>query len=353
MMKKSNALLIAFRCAVVLIASAAVPAHAKELTVATFGGGQGEAARNAFVKPYQAATGVKVNLATTENSLGVIRAMASANPAKWDVMDVAMATAGQACKEGLLVPIDKSKLPMADLAQGSVTECAVSIPKAGSVLIYNKNRFGNNPPKSWADFWDVKRFPGKRAMTRYIQDAAFAALLADGVAPADVNKKLREPATRDRVFAKLNQIRDNLVWVSTGAELVQGLVSGSYDIALGWNARVNTANEETGGRFAVVWNAGFGLDGAASVIPITAAHPDLAMEYIAFTARAEQQAQYMKIFPYGSANRRAYDRLTAEQRDLLPSSPDKLKYAVVADNEFWSEHSSDWQKALEAWIARK
>ena len=49
------------------------------------------------------------------------------------------------------------------------------------VLTYNTKKWGGMVPQTWADVWDVKKFPGKRAF-RLEPDGQFeAALMADGV----------------------------------------------------------------------------------------------------------------------------------------------------------------------------
>src|SRR3546814_3337450 len=54
-----------------------------------------------------------------------------------------------------------------------------------TVLAYRTDAFeGREAPKSWADFWNVKDFPGRRAIRRHPFDTVEEALLADGV-PGD------------------------------------------------------------------------------------------------------------------------------------------------------------------------
>ena len=49
-----------------------------------------------------------------------------------------------------------------------------------SVLAYSQKKFAAGAaPNSWADFWDVKKFPGKRAFRRE-PDGVLEAALASG-----------------------------------------------------------------------------------------------------------------------------------------------------------------------------
>jgi len=328
-------------------------AHATDLNVATYGGTWTDAAKAAYWDAYQAESGNKIVGGLTDDSLGGIRAVAATKPSKWDVMEADMLVGSEACSEGLVLPIDKAKLPVDDFIPNSIQECGVASATIGSVMVFNKDKYGANEPKTWQDFWDTKRFPGKRAMSRYVQSVAVAALLADGVPPAKVKEELRKPESRERILKKLSEIKNDVVFISTGTELVQGLLSGSFDMALGWNARINTANEEAGNKFKIVWSAGYNLGMNTYLIPATTAHPTEAMDYIASTADPEREAKFMTMFPYGGANKKAYDHLTPEQRTLQPASPENLLYAVSDDYEFWNGRYDEWQQALEAWIAAK
>ena len=73
----------------------------------------------------------------------------------------------------------------------------------GTNLCYRRDKFPTGGPKSWVDFWDVKRFPGARGLC--INDSPrtlIFALLADDV-PAD----RLYPLDVDRAFKKLDQIK--------------------------------------------------------------------------------------------------------------------------------------------------
>ncbi|WP_165778591.1 extracellular solute-binding protein [Mesorhizobium wenxiniae] len=346
--KRSAKALICFAA----LGSAGV-ATAKDLNVATFGGAWTEAAKAAYWDPFTSETGTKIIGDITDDSLGAIRAVASTPKGKWDVVELEMMIANEACSEGLLLPIDKSRLPQSDYIPSSIHECAIASAAVGTVLVINTTRFPTHEPTTWQDFWDIKKFPGTRGLSRYVQSVAVAALLADGVRPEDVNAELRKPDAQKRVFAKLDEIKDRVVFFSTGAEFAQGLVSGSYDMALGWNARINSANDETGGIFKILWSAGYNLGMNAFVIPANTNDQASAMDYIASTASPERQAKFMEMFPYGGANKKAYELLTPEQRDLQPANPANLRYAVNDDYDFWAGRLDQWQQALESWIASK
>ena len=72
----------------------------------------------------------------------------------------------------------------------------------GVVLGYNTDATAGQVPEGWADFFDTAKFPGKRGFWDYSAGGIFEfALLADGVAPADLY-----PLDLERATAKLDTI---------------------------------------------------------------------------------------------------------------------------------------------------
>jgi putative spermidine/putrescine transport system substrate-binding protein len=338
--------------AATLALCAAPGALAEDLRVATYGGAYMDAAKAAYWAPFQKDTGITIIGDTTDDSMGAIRALAEAPTAKWDVMEADMLIAGEACAEGLIKPIDKAMFP-ATMAPGTVTECGVTSVILGALLVVNRETYGaaKADTMGWAEYFDTRTYPGKRGMSRYVQQVAIAALLADGVAAKDIPAALREPGARDRIFKKLDPIKKDLVFYQTGTEFLQGLLSGEYSMAFGWNARINAANKESNNRFAARWQAGYSIGMNAFMIPANAPNPAAAMRYIASTAIPEREAAFMRAFSYSTPNTEAFALLTPPERALQPGNPDYAPFAAPEEAAFWNGKFDEWQQALEAWIA--
>ena len=71
-------------------------------------------------------------------------------------------------------------------------------------------------PQSWADFWNLKEFPGKRTLGRISQSVLEAALLADGV-PFD---KLY-PIDVKRALEKIKEIKSQTLFWRTAVEAIE------------------------------------------------------------------------------------------------------------------------------------
>ena len=125
----------------------------------------------------------------------------------------------------------------------------ISYCALGTNLCYRKDKFPNGGPQSWADFWDVKKFPGTRSLYNNAPRALAFALLADGVPPDKLY-----PMDIDRAFKKLDQIKPHIkVWWTQGNQSQQLIRDGEVDMMAIWNARASELAAQ-GVPVELVWN---------------------------------------------------------------------------------------------------
>ena len=135
--------------------------------------------------------------------------MVNAGAPVWDVMQVESRTLEQGCRQGLFEKLDPARVPRAeDLIPGALSECGVGIFTWAQALVY-PDQFGYGP-RSWSEFWDTRKYPGKRGLRRSAKYTLEIALLADGVDPKDVYATLSTDAGVRRA-RKLDQIRKDSV----------------------------------------------------------------------------------------------------------------------------------------------
>lgn len=143
-----------------------------------------------------------------------------------------------------LQPIDYSLFPqevLDTMPEEYKLERAVGYAEASIVLAYNTDTISGDKPTSWADFWDVDKFPGKRSLQNFEPVKVLeAALLADGVAPADIY-----PIDFDRAFGKLEELKPHIVkWWGSGTEAQQLLATGEASMVAISNARIEDLLEQ-------------------------------------------------------------------------------------------------------------
>lgn len=159
-----------------------VPAWAEYVTVISFGGANKEAQETAFYKPFKSATGNRVVHGSYNGDLAKLKRMVEISHVSWDVVEVEAPELARGCEEGLFEKLDMAKVgDPADFVPGAVQPCGVGIFVWTTLLAYNPGKVAGSP-QGWADFWDVKKFPGKRGLRWGAKYSLEFALMADGVA---------------------------------------------------------------------------------------------------------------------------------------------------------------------------
>jgi len=329
----------------------ALHAHAEgTLTVVNFGGANGTAQKKAYYEPFEKSAGVKILPVEYNGEQAKIKAMVETGKVTWDVVEAESADLDRGCDEGLYEKLDWSRIgPKSDFLPAAVHDCGLGIFVWSTVLAYDASRL-KDPPKSWTDFWDVKRFPGKRALRKNARFNLEFALMADGVKPAEVYKVL---ATRDgveRAFRKLAELRPHLQWWEAGAQPPQFLVAGDVVMASAYNGRIDAAQRE-GRNLAIAWTGGiYDLD--YWVIPKGSPNKDAALKFIGFASTPDAQAEYAKNIAYGPTNTKALAKLDAKTLDNLPTSPANSKDALQFDLKFWADQGEALEKRFASWAAQ-
>ncbi|ADU70044.1 ABC transporter substrate-binding protein [Pantoea sp. At-9b] len=338
------------KLAVLIFATIALQAQAETLTVISFGGTNKDAQDKAFYKPFTAAGHGTIDAGEYNGEMARIRAMVETKQVGWDVVELETPELLRGCEEGLFETLDWSKLGnKSDFIPGSVSECGAGIFVWSTVLTYDADKL-KTAPTSWADFWDVKKFPGKRALRKSAKYTLEIALMADGVKREDVYKVLATPAGVDRAFKKLDELKPNIQWWESGAQPLQWLVSGDVVMASAYNGRVGTAQAE-GHNFKIVWDGGlYDLDNWAIVKG--SQHKALAEQFIAFANQPENQKVYAENIPYGPTNIKAGSLLEPARLKQLPTAPDNLAKSVQVDANFWLEHGEDLEQRFNSWAAK-
>lgn len=321
-----------------------------ELTVVNFGGANGAAQKKAYVEPFEKATGTHIISVEYNGEQAKIKAMVETKKVTWDVVEVESPDAARGCDEGLFETIDWAKIgAKADFQSAAITPCAVGAFVWSTVLAYDGDRL-KTAPTSWADFWNVKKFPGKRAMRKGARYNLEFALMADGVKSTDVYKTLATKAGADRAFKKLTELKPFIQWWEAGAQPPQYLVAGDVVMATAFNGRIDAAQRE-GKNLKISWTGGiYDLD--YWVIPKGAPRKDLAMKYIAFAATADAQAVYARNISYGPTNNKALAKLDAKVVSQLPTSPTNAKDALKFDFAFWADQGESLEKRFASWAAQ-
>lgn len=342
-MFRLNAVLCA---AVIATGLATSHAFSRDLTITSFGGPVADKQRQAFYDPFKAATGINYKVEEYNGEFAKIRSMEEAGNVVWDVVHVEHPELVRGCDEGLFLKLDINKLGgEGRFIPGSVEPCGIPHIVWSMIYAYDADKIKGKVPAGWADFWDVKTFPGKRGLRQSAKPTLEAALLADGVPLDKVYDVLGTEEGVNRAFKKLDELKPNIIWWKAGAQPMQMLAAGDVAMTAAYNGRVPLANAD-GKNFKIVWN-GQAYDIDYWTILSGSPNVDAAYKFLDFASGAKQGALYAEIADYGAPT---VEGAAATKNPDLPTNPEHLKEGLQIDTQFWVDNGDRLEQRFQAWV---
>ncbi len=318
----------------------------KPLVVTSWGGAYQEAQRKAFLDAFTKATGIKI-VEASPTDYGKLEAMIKAGNVEWDVVDVDLDYVIRGGNKGLLEKLDYAKMGLKkeDYLPRTQFDHGTGNIFYSTIMAWNTKKIPpGSRPAGWQDFWDVKKFPGPRALWKYPLATLEAALIADGVS---IDKLY--PLDVDRAFRSLDKIKPHVtVWWETGAKPAQLLTDGEVVMSSAWNGRIQTVMKQ-GASVAFTWNGG-ALAGDAWSIPKGAKNIDAALKFISWVQAAKQQAELTKYIEYGPTHMGAFQFI--DPKVDLPTTPVNRAVQVFVDVNWWVENFDKVNERFLAWVAK-
>jgi len=310
-------------------------AQAEEMDFASWGGAYQDGIHKAWIQPFSTETGILVN-EDTDPKLAKIKAMVDTNSVSWDVVTAGGGTLMQGVKQGLFEKltgaVDESHaFPSARNDYGAPSEIF------STLIGFSTQAFpvGGKQPKTFADFWDVKTFPGKRAMPNNPDTVLEAALLADGVPADKVYSTLSTPAGLQRAIDKVKALKPDIaIWWANGAQPVQALASGSVTLALGWNGRFQAGIDQNL-PIAMAWDESIAQVGYFMIVK-GAPHKAQAVKFLNYIETPEAQSRFSNYVAYGPMT-----LIEPARAERLPTTPARMKNTLFEDIAWWSEHGAE------------
>jgi putative spermidine/putrescine transport system substrate-binding protein len=306
---------------------------ADKISVADVGGAPGAAIKTAFYEPFEKQTGIQVvGVAQDPDPVAQFKLLVDTKSYIWDVSMVTPdATARLTGDKNYLAPLGISKAEGADVLPGMLTDSWLGFSAFAVVMAFRTDKFGGKELTSWADFWDVEKFPGRRGLYKDGWGLLEMALLADGVKPAEMY-----PIDVERAFKMLNKIQPHVnVWWSSGAQNTQILQNGEVDLSDTWSARANAAIAG-GAPLKVLFQGCYSVDGWS--IPLGTPRLELAQRFVKFCLQPENQAAYSQITTNGPSNTKAFNFIPKERAALLPTAPENFKNLFAMNSAWWGKN---------------
>ena len=366
-MRKISKLLLALSFVVSLTSSAFA------VTVASWGGAYTESQKLGYGDPTAKALGVEINWVDYSGGLSEIKAQKEAGAITWDIIDLFAFDTINGCDEGLFVKFDFDKdFPAAPDGTPASEDFFAPMPSKCAVgnILYSWNYAYNSKnvdgtPSTIKDFFNTKKFPGKRAIYKSALTNLEIALAGDGVymgkGGSEIYKLLETEAGVNRAMNKIKELctdpNGGCVFWSAGAQPPELLMSGEVVMATGWNGRFFNAIVGEGAPLVQVWD-GQGLD--YEYFALVKGGPDeanakKALAMMTNTEMLAGSAKYIAYAPYRlssleiiKANEPWYKDGKTEMMPQMPTAPANTKKYFLVDPFFWADNGTELGEKWEA-----
>ncbi|WP_161493352.1 extracellular solute-binding protein [Zoogloea sp. LCSB751] len=327
-----------------------MPPPEARLVINTSGGTFWEAFRKAYLDPFEKECGVRVSvIVSSGHSFPQLREYVKRNAVPYDISYTGVPwELEQGIREGLFEKLPPGFWDAArpNLIDGSYNDYGTWLSAYSEVLIYSTRVFPSGMA-SWADLWDVAKYPGARTLYDHPY-TLIVALLADGVAPDRLypisDERLRQ------AFRKLNVLAPHVraYWV-TGDEPVVGVQRGDFVAGIAQSGRV-VAGLRRGLAVGMRWEQHI-LSSAWLFRPRGAAHPNAAALFLRYMSDARRQADFARLIGYGAGARDTERHLAPDESRNLTTAKANLAKAVKIDPDWWRDNGARVQSLWKEWRA--
>lgn len=318
--------------AAVPLNAAAAPGSGGEIVFATWGGAEIKNLTRAYATPFQNAGGASIVFDGTGPTEGAIRNMVDSGDVGWDVCDADGYSAIRLGRTGALSAIDYTIIDRNAVMPPFAFDHGVGGYTYAYVLAYDTELYKEQPPKSWADFWDTRHFPGKRGLWRWMNGGFEAAMLSAGAARDKVY-----PISMTLVLDRMKQLKPNLQTWENGAQSKQMLVDRIVGMSCIWHSRAVQLAAETNGRIAWTWADGILYPGVW-VVPKNNPAGSAAFKFIASMQEAARQINFTGLQGVGPCNPAATHAMPASLRPTDPTQPETRAQLVTVDSQWWADN---------------
>lgn len=340
-LKASGATLTAAAVGMPMIMTSRRAMAAGNLVVVSWGGNYRTAVEEALTKPFEKEFGVRVTLVDTPD-LAKVKAQVMTRNVEWDVFDAVGPMAMTGSKNGYWEALDPAMFDQGDLIAPMTKEAVPFYGFTGGICWDNNRHPEGKHPETFADYFNVEKFPGQRTLRNRASETLEIALLADGV-PAD---KIY-PLDVDRAFRALNRIKPHIgKWVDQTPQTTSLVETGQVDFSYTYATRAKASLESgkpTG--FSFKQNL-IGLE--YLVVLRNAPNKQNAMNYLKFAMRPDRQAALMDLHGNTPASKKAMDLMKPEVKKWLsnPANPNN----VISNDAWWADHYDELTLKFKEWV---
>jgi putative spermidine/putrescine transport system substrate-binding protein len=313
----------------------------KTVVFASWGGAYQDAEKVSYCDPFAQMTGARVVQDGPMNA-AKFRAMIEGGAPDWDVADVTIDFLYAGISDHLFEKIDRT-IDTSRVDPRFVNDYGIGCIVWSYNLGYSTKAFaGRETPKTWADVFDLQRFPGKRTLGDNVVATTEVALMADGVTPEQLY-----PLDVERALRKLDTIKPQTIFWSTNSQSQQLFVDGEVNLGLILNGRAYDAAKK-GAPIAISWEQNIqSVD--YLVVPRGSRNVAAAMRLIEVMTLPDNQAKLANLIAYAPTNPAAFSAVDPQIAPWLSTQPDNIKRGFVIKAEYWRDNLKRLQERWAAW----
>ncbi|WP_082928167.1 ABC transporter substrate-binding protein [Rhizobium bangladeshense] len=342
--------LAALAASVLIISGAALSAQAADVVVVGPGGLAQESMKKALWDPAAKKLGWTYEEDTSQ-SWTEAKAQVDSGAVSWDIISLSMGEVQLAVDAGVIIKLPADIVDRKDFVPGSVNDYCVGNSVYSTVVAYNTKKYGDGAVKSIQDFWDVKKFPGKRGLFRSPRGNLEAAVIALGHKPSEVYDFLSTEEGKKAAFDKIAELKPYAIWWDSGAQATQLTKDGEVDMIYGWNGRLQAAIDD-GAPFKINFQDGL-LESDCFAVVKGGPNTDNAIKFVKEISKPEYVKDLPKYIAYGGANLKAYADYDEKTLSRLTSSPEHTKVQYPANVDFWGKNGTALSEAFDSMLLAK
>lgn len=305
---------------------------------------------DAIVTQFEKETGIKVNFSTYESNEVMYAKLRSMPDSGYDIIIPSSYFVERMKKQGLLLPLNKKKLPnIANLNPSFAhptydNNLDYSIPLLWGVtgIFVNKNAYSPQTITKWSDLWNPA-YVNQLMLLDDTREVFAMALIALGYSGNDHN-----PEHIKQAFLKLKTLMNNVKVFSTET-VVSIMIDEDANLGMAWNGDAYKAWEENKNVTFIYPKDGFMIWVDNFAITKTAHHKDAAYQFLNFMLRPDIAKQVAIATSYPVANLAGEKLLPETLRNNPTSYPsaDILKHGefeIDVDDATLALYEKYWEE---------
>jgi putative spermidine/putrescine transport system substrate-binding protein len=300
------------------------------LVYVSWGGVYQDSQKMAYCDPFASESGARLIQDGPMNEAKVRTMVAGGSP-EWNVCDVTDTFLFNGAAHNLFEKIDYNIVQRSKVAPAYSNEYGIGNCVWSYNVCYNTKSFAvGQGPKTWADLFDTKRFPGKRMFRNRVYATLEIALMADGVDPAKLY-----PLDVDRALRKLDSIKDDITWWNTPSQAQQLIVDGAVTCGVIQNGRAYDAAKK-GAPLAIEWAQN--LQSVDYLVVLKGSrNTDAAMHLLNRSIQEDAQAKFVSATGYAPVTLSALDRVDKSFLPWLPTQKQNAERGVLINASWWQD----------------